>query len=93
MPQPWLGAWDSDALDRHYELDLVNGAQVRAEVTGLVRKLRAAAGWPRGRDAVDAVEAVGYALAEEGILTLSEAEWLAEALAVEWEHRPPSTAR
>jgi len=61
-------------------LVIVRNAPVRLGVEGLVRKLRAAGAAPRHEDSAEAVTGVGFALAEEGVLTFAEAEWLEEAL-------------
>lgn len=62
------------------ELAIVRNAPIRTGVESLVRSLRAAGAAPRHEDAAEAVMSVAFSLAEEGVLTFTEAEWLEEAL-------------
>jgi hypothetical protein len=68
----WVQNWS--------EIQLVQDAPVRPEKHGLLRGLRAAASWPHGDGAPDAVRSVGYLLFEEGHLNEAEARWLDSAV-------------
>jgi len=61
---------------RWREIQLVHDAPVRPDRQRLVCGLRAAAAWPHGDGAPDAIRSVGYLLFEEGVLTEAEARWL-----------------